>query len=231
MKCDMAGVHVMLAMPTHRDINALTVRSLLETQGLFIQRGIPLDIEIQFGSSLIQHVRSKVAHRFLQSKATRLFWVDSDIVWKGSDFLRLVAMSSKLECVCGSYTRKSDPPEFMLNLDAETVETNEYGCIPIKGAGLGFTCVHRHVVERLAGNAPRVRFPDMPGENVPHIFRCDEFEGEARGEDMAFFADVRALGYTVNLDPAVTLGHVGSKVYEASFMDVMHKAPSAEEKR
>ena len=31
---------------------------------------------------------------------------------------------------------------------------------------------------------------------------------------MAFFADVRALGYAVNLDPSISLGHIGPKEYQ-----------------
>jgi hypothetical protein len=33
------------------------------------------------------------------------------------------------------------------------------------------------------------------------------------GEDVAFFADVRALGFKVWLDATINLGHVGAKVY------------------
>ena len=55
------------------------------------------------------------------------------------------------------------------------------------------------------------------------IFRFDEPNGEARGEDIAFFADVCDLGYKVNLDPTVTLGHIGEKEFRASFLDQIDK--------
>lgn len=185
-------------------------------------RGIPFEFEMQVGSSLVHHARSKAAWRFLQSKCNRLFWIDSDIAWKGSDFIRFLALSTKMECVCAAYPAKMDPATFFLNVSG-LVESNEYGCLPIVGAGLGFTIVQRGVIERLAEKAPKLKFPDLP-EKIPHIFRLDDDGGEARGEDMAFFADVRALGYAVNLDPTIELGHIGSKEYRATLSDHLVRA-------
>lgn len=217
MKFDLSGVSVMLAMPTHRPLPVPTVVSLLETQDALRANGIPFEFQIQMGSSIIESTRSKAAHLFLKSDKTRLFCVDSDIAWKAGDFIRLLALSTVSEVVCGIYPAKCDPPTFFLNTE-EIVEADERGCLAVKGLGLGFTVVQRTVIEQLAAKAKRLRFPDYP-EPIPHIFRCDDDNGDFRGEDMAFFADVRALGYRVNLDPTVTLGHVGQKTFRASFMD------------
>ena len=35
----------------------------------------------------------------------------------------------------------------------------------------------------------------------------------ARGEDGAFFADLKAIGHQAWLDPSIRLGHVGAKEY------------------
>lgn len=228
----MAGVSVMLAMPTHRPLEPPVVRSLLETQGLFFQRGIPVEFNIPWGSSLVHHARTKAAHAFLKSTHTHLAWVDSDISWAGADFVRLAALATKMECVGAIYTCKVDPPTFCLNVDdiAAVFETNEYGCFPLLGGGygLGFTIVQRKIIEGLAAKAPLRRFSDIP-EPIPYIFRCDDVgEGDrsdhAMGEDMSFFADIRKLGYVVNLDPTITLGHWGAKEYRASVLDYLVKA-------
>ena len=222
MKFDMAGVSVMLAMPTHRDINPLTVRSLLETQEACIKRGIQLEVQMQVGTSLVHHARTKAADLFLRSECNRLFFIDSDIVWSGDDFIRMVALSTRMECVTAIYTCKVDPPRFCLNVDDPTavMKTNEFGCLPMQGGGmgLGYTIIQRGVIEELSAKAPLAKFPDID-QPVSYVFRCDIHNGDARGEDMAFFADVRDLGYVVNLDPHVTLGHVGAKEYRASILD------------
>lgn len=174
----------------------------------------------QYGSSLPHHARTKAAWCFLETKNTHLFWIDSDIVWEGADFLRFLALGTKLECVCGAYPVKRDPPTFMLSSEdpGKPLEANEFGCLPIGGIGMGFTIVQRKVMEQLAAKAPLLRFPEIDNP-IPHIFRCDDSNGDARGEDMAYFADIRGLGYTVWLDPNITLGHVGPKTYSASMKD------------
>jgi hypothetical protein len=39
---------------------------------------------------------------------------------------------------------------------------------------------------------------------------------------MAFFADVRELGYDVWLDPTINVGHVGSHVFRANAAKSLH---------
>lgn len=225
LELSIKDVSVMIGMPTHRDIPPATVKCLLETQQTMHMRGMDYHIEIQHGSSLVHHARTKTAHSFLKSNFKRLFWIDSDIVWRAEDFLKLVALSTKMECVCASYPLRHDPIEFNLNVESVTTPMlmNQYGCLPVKGAGLGFTIVQRKVMEELAAKAPKLKFPTTGDELVANIFRCDDSDGLARGEDMAFFADVLDLGYTVNLDPTIELGHIGSKEYTGSIIDHLVK--------
>lgn len=224
----MAGVSVFLAMPSHRDLPVKTVASLLETQNALSNHHIDCVFEVQAGSSLVHQARIKTAANFLKSKCTHLFWVDSDITWSGKDFLRLLAFGTKLECVGAIYPAKKEPLTFFINLVDENAEVfpNEYGCLPIRGMGLGFTVVQRKVIEQLADKAPLCAFDNIAGP-VPELFRLDHVDRgrideatgkvihDLRGEDMAFFADIADLGYQVWLDPEIKLGHVGQKEYRA----------------
>lgn len=208
-----AGVSVMLAMPVHRALPWQTARSLVETQSLMQAKGIGFDIEMQVGSSLVHHARNKLAARFLASTHTHLFWVDSDMEWAADDFLRFVAMATEMTCLCGAYAAKRDPITIFLGEMPTEVETNEFGCFPVSGAGLGFTVVNRQIMELLSEAAPKAKFPDSE-TLIPYIFRTDlTADGYARGEDMAFFSDVADLGHSVMLDPNVSLGHVGEKTF------------------
>lgn len=218
MKFDISGLRPMICMPVHRDLHPLVVSALMETQREIIARGLPFDLQMQVGGSLVHHSRSKCAHLFLKSDCNRLFWIDSDIVWRPDDFCRLLAMSTKMECISAIYPSKSDPAAFYLRVDDinAPVQANEYGCLPLKGLGLGFTVVHRKVIEQLSDSAPKRKINGVD-EPIPSIFRLDHDGEEERGEDMAFFSDVRALGYTVNLDPSISLGHIGPKEYRADF--------------
>ena len=220
MKLNMASVKVMLAMPTHRDIPASTVRSLLETQHVLALNNIASDIQMQVGGSLVHHARTKAAWRFLKSDCTHLFWVDSDMSWRAQDFVRLLAIGTKLECVYAAYPCRGEPIRFFIALDeTQKYESNEFGCFAVRGAGLGFCCVQRKVIEALAEQSPRLKYPDIDDGPVPRMFRVDEIDGYARGEDIAFFDDVRGLGFTTWLDPSIELGHIGVKEYRAKLMD------------
>lgn len=215
---DMADVSVLLAMPVHRMLDWEVARSLLETQALMHQKGIRCEITFGAGGDTVITGRSRLAAAFLTSGHNRLFSIDSDIIWKPSDFLRFVLLSTRMECVVGIYAHRAEPIRFFLDAETE-FSVNEYGCVPIRGCGLGFTIVQRTVIEQLAAKAPKVRFPDTG--LIPHITRTGIVGDEWQGEDHAFFEDIRNLGYVVNLDPTVTLGHVGSKVYSASIMDFL----------
>lgn len=224
-KFDLAGMHVYLAMPVHREVSPATVRSLLGTKETLFHRGIPLTTYMGSGGSLVHHARSKLVHQFLQKDCTHLFWVDSDIDWEPEQFIRLLCWSMVMPIVCAAYPVKRDPAELQISPIAvgKPVETNEYGCVPIKGAGSGFVCFQRSVIEEMSAKAPLAWFPDYP-KPIPYLYRCDlSYEDigadgipYARGEDMAFFADCRAAGHTVWLDPTISLGHIGPKTYRAS---------------
>lgn len=223
----MAGLSVMLAMPTHRDLPPETVGSLLATQLACFERGIDLQVYFGKGSSLVHHSRSKIAWHFLQTDYARLFWIDSDQEWSPDAFLRLLALSSVKDIVTATYPFRRDPIDFFVEFDGDQVEADEYGCLPVKRLGLGFTCLQRHVVEELAAKAPLRLYRDINnGEPIPRIFRMADDGMEDMGEDVAFFEDVRALGYRVDLDPTVQIGHIGQKVWRARLIDAL--TPSQE---
>ncbi len=225
MEVTMTGMSVMIAMPVFGDIPAATVRCMMQTQAACLKHGIVLDVEMSCGSTVF-HARSMAAHRFLKSKCDRMFMIDADMVWKTDDFFRLLALSTQMECVSSTYTARGEPPRFYVGIsDVRSIVPNEFGCMPIDGVGLGFTVVSRKLIQELADRAPKITFKvNMPGERVAKIFRFDEDEeGEARGEDMAFFADVKALGYQPYLDHSIELGHIGSKEYRGRFADQLVK--------
>jgi hypothetical protein len=134
----------MLAMPSHRALYPWTVQSLIRTMEAVAS---PIHFYGPYGCSEVTTARNKTAHAFLQGECEFLFWVDSDMVWHPADFLRVLALTEKLDCVGAAYPMKSEPARFCLDLG--TAEANGYGCISVNGFGLGFTCVQRKVMEEL----------------------------------------------------------------------------------
>jgi hypothetical protein len=79
----------MLAMPTHRAIYPWTVQSLIKTRDAMAPWS-SIHFYGPYGCSMVTTARNKVAQVFLEGKCDRLFWIDSDMVWQPSDFLRVM---------------------------------------------------------------------------------------------------------------------------------------------
>jgi hypothetical protein len=227
----MAGVSVLIAMPVHRDVSPQTVLSLLKTYSAAIEHGIPLRVLLEPGISDVEFARCICVHRFLdESEATKLFCIDSDMEWEPEAFMRMLALSTKVDVVCGAYPRKTEPLEFLIGTPGR-VAMNEYGCIPCTSGGLGFTVMDREVIVAMARKAPRIKFDvgDLKGKPLAQLFHKGEREdGCVLSEDTTFFNDMRAAGYEVWCDPGLTLGHVGTKVYQGSLYDHMMQKIAAE---
>lgn len=226
LSVDLSGVFVQVGIPINGMFDPRHTICQVNTFCNLTRKGIPFDVKYQYGCSIIDEVRCLVADAFLASEATHLFMIDSDVTWKEEDFCRLLALGTKMECVCGIYPMKRDPETWMLNAEGIR-DVNEYGCLHIDGVGLGFCCVQRKVIQKLAAKADLMEVFEVD-HPVARIFHSDVFKGRFRGEDMRFFADVADLGYKVWLDPSISLGHVGTKEYRGNFLEWMkgHKVQS-----
>lgn len=219
MNVPMGGVDVMMAIPFRNDFDPRTVRSITATFMACRDRGIPIRMEMV--GALVEWARDGLVDAFLKSKSNVLFWVDSDMVWEPEQFMRLVVLSQLRPVVCAAYPAKKDPLTFFVNYDkTKPLVPDELGLLEMYGVGLGFTAMRREVVEKVAAKAPRVA-DEISGQEMASVFRLDRVDGKRRGEDMAFFADIREAGYKVLLDPSVDLGHVGRKEYRGPIRDAL----------
>lgn len=227
---DLSGLSVMLAMPVRsvRDITIPTMMSLIGTINEMHRYGIPFETNVTLGD-MIDHARSKIVDKFLKTARNRLFFFDSDIRWQAEDVIKLLAYSTDYEVIGAAYRAKRDPPFYLMHLD-DGIAADARGCIPVGGMGLGFTCIQRTVLEQLTAKAP-VRRHTLHKDPFPDVFRFDRVgeDGDLRGEDFTFFADVRELGYTPRLDPAIELGHVGDAEYSGRVSDILVRAAIAAE--
>ena len=161
--------------------------------------------------------RSSVANEFLKSDFNVLFWIDQDMVWKPEDFIRILVLSTKMDIVGATYVYKNDQMDFVVSKAQENT-WNEYGCIPCEGLGLGFVAMTRKVIQTMADRAPEVNFANLGAETkrFKYMFHPGPYDGTYQGEDITFFRECREAGFQPYLDPTITLGHAGTKVYSAS---------------
>ncbi len=212
-------VSVCIGFPCGGSIPAKTARSLAATTRACASRGIPVDIAMIIGSSVVTVARNATADAFLRGSMSRLFWIDSDIEWEPADFLKLLAFSTKVDVACAAYPVKSEAKRFIIrHPDLQNYEINPLGLVKIEGAGLGFTVMTRDAVASVARTKETV-WDELAGREMAELFRLDTRVDPAtgrrnvRGEDMALFADLREAGYDIWLDPTISLGHIGLHSY------------------
>jgi len=216
-RLSLGDVSVTIGMPVDNGIPPRTVMALAQTVHRCAKMDIRCDIAMEV-SGVIQIGRDNVLDDFLRGDTDKLFWIDSDMVWNPDDFIRLLALSTQVDVVGAAYPAKVEgPTTFYANFDV-TGRRGDYGLMEVKGLGLGFTVVSRAVAEKLAADAPKVA-DQISGRSVASVFRVDVVDGRRRTEDMAFFADIRAAGYPVWIDPHISLGHIGEREWRGRILD------------
>lgn len=195
------------------------VASLLDTTRLCAERALDMQVIAPVGCSIVTDARSAVVDEFLRGNGTHLFWLDSDICFQPKAFFRLLTLCTQVDVVGATYSLKQDPPRLMVRELGDRLD--KFGLVEVSGLGLGFCCMKREVVERVAADKPPLI---SNGGTTPmkEVFRLGRTaSGHRIGEDMGFFNDIRAAGFKVWLDPMVNVAHVGMKLYCGNVMDAL----------
>jgi hypothetical protein len=217
-----AGTKAAIGFPIYGDIPYPTVASLCDTFSYAAASGIQLGI-IKSATAFPLN-RDFVLDEFLQGDWDKLLWIDSDMVWKHEDFATMVALSCLpgVDVVMAPYPAKTETLRYHFDIPEGAKKHPDIDLIECNGGGLGFTIVNRKPLEDLTAGMPKVVFPGT-GDEFRRVFRFDAPNGVLRGEDYAFFADLRALGHTVWLAPFIELGHVGTKTWRGKASEIRTK--------
>lgn len=216
---DVSGLSLFIGVPTNRPIDPRVVGALWDTQTVLMRRGIPVILGMDMGCSRVERARNNVAWAFLASTCNRILWLDDDQQFTPEDVVRLLCFSTQLDVVGAVYPQKREPIELRYAATQRFTTVEKWGLIRVDGMGLGFTMVTRPVMQALMDNAPLAKFFGVESR-MPMIFRPRLSEQmEDVGEDIGFFRDCKSLGYDVWVDPAMKIGHIGTKVYEGTLLE------------
>lgn len=220
MQVSLKGMRVMFGMPLHRGVPGVTFKSMWAAHEALLVRGVPCDLHLVEGSSLVHHARSRIVADFLAGDATHLFWIDSDMEAEPAAFLQLLARGVAHPVVTAAYRTKTEAVRFPLDqfVNGEAIASPE-GLLPVWG-GIGFTVCRRDVLEAVSAAAPR-RVLTGCDKPIPHIFRFEDDGVSEVGEDFGFFRACRAAGFQPLCDPTIALGHHGTVVFRGALMDVL----------
>ena len=221
------------------------MQSVLNLYQLFNHYQIPLQCAFMFNESLITRARNGMAHQFLKSDCTHLFFVDADIKFRAEDAYHMVQADVPL--ICGIYpkkevnwyqvadaAKKDTPPDqlhkfsgsFVVNLvgGQQSVTVAADKPAEIMAGGTGFMLIKREVFESLKTITPTYK-NDLPnlglGTEMYDFFQTSHCPDSGRllSEDYHFCVKYREVGGKVYAAPWCKLGHWGSFLFEGSLIE------------
>lgn len=186
-----------ICMPTLQQMPTRSAMCLTAMVGHTIQSGVADEIGIKnISSAYIDLSRTQLAVSMLQQGADALFWLDHDHTFPVDSIVRL--LNREVPIVGCGYRRRT-PPEF------EQMPSGIKPSLrhpPLAEADYllgGFTLVRRQVYEKLTPPFYRDGWGLDPARPNEHI-----------GEDIDFSARVKAAGFELLVDMALTreIGHL-----------------------
>ena len=225
--------------------NGFYTQSLLQLNNLLRDNNIPSMMSFIFNESLITRARNALAHQFLKTDCTHLFFIDADIRFNAADVLPM--LEADKDIMCGIYPKKEInwmavknaldagvdidklkhfTGSFVVNLvgysGSVTVPINEP--VEIWNGGTGFMIIKREVFEKLADTVPSYTndVNDLAGnlgrEEIKEFFATSIEPGTNRllSEDYHFCRIWRESGGQIFAAPWAHLSHIGSYVFEGA---------------
>jgi hypothetical protein len=220
---DLNGRKLMIAIPAYDGrVNIKTAIALAQLSSETAKFGVTLYISHVSGCSLITKARNALVADFLETDADTLLFVDSDVIITADAVLRLLAISKGKDITAGVYPRRGADRMFFMDIhlteDTNELVFDENGMLQIRRIGTGFMMIQRHVFETMIKNHPEWRYiNDTKNRDEYALFDFGVYNGKYYGEDYLFCDRATAEGFTVFLDPSISLPHVGTQEFERNF--------------
>lgn len=213
---------VLIATPS-RDgrVEARYMSSVLQTFDLLRQHGIPHNVIMVVGSSLIADARNRLVQDFVQSTYSDLLFIDDDIAWKAESVMRLLSWNVPL--VGAAARRRKPDTSFCIDFGTTIAARGEL--VTAESVGTGFLRLRRDCIEAMIKAHPDRQVKDETGRAYYALFDTGIAPNRNYvGEDVFFCARWRELGGEVLVDPQIPLEHIGSHSYAGQLSDFLKKA-------
>lgn len=221
--------HVVVAIPAYTGlVHCGTMRSVLYDVISLVNSGDVVRVVEEVGNADIARCRSMIVAKFLaQKEATHLVMIDSDVCWEPGGLGKL--LSAGVDFVAGAYPmRVGDGTQYHLRMMPGEVQSldDRTGLFEVEAVPAGFMCVTRSMLERMVARYPESKFSfrECPGGVAWDLFEAywDTDETGLRhkyGEDYSFCRRWRDMGGRVFVDPTISMGHLGTKMWQGRLSD------------
>ena len=235
---DLAGRSVFIALPAYDfKVSLKLAVSLARFTQVAGQHGINVHIGSICGCSVVSRARNLLVKDMLESNATDLLFIDSDINFEPEHIFRLMAWGAdpKKGIVAAVPRTRSENKVYIANLDYDDngeLTMNGMGLVRGKRVATAFMLIRREVFEKMIEANPEWTYYDKKTDRmIPCLFDFKLTEEGYMGEDFLFCDRARELGFEVWIDPTITLGHMGVQEYTGNFgNDILYPMVVPEQK-
>ena len=219
---NLQGRTLMVAIPAYDGkLNIKSAFALARLAQAVGHYGVKLYLSHLSGCSLITKARNALVADFLKTDADALLFVDSDVVVSPEAILRLMALSVGKDVTAGIYPRRGSDRKFFVDMvtdEHNRLVLDENGLLQINRIGTGFMMIQRHVIEGMIAKHPEWAYYNNVDDRTDYaLFDFCLRDGEYYGEDYTFCDRARADGYSIYLDPSISLPHVGTEEFTRDF--------------
>ena len=220
---------IMIAIPSGKSsLDVDHAVSVTDTLFNLYEAGMRPERRIVHGNCYVALCRSLLAHQFMQTDCTHLFFWDDDVASPPGAVRRLLAYDRDI--IVAPYPKKvapKTPPTEAWPVVLTDGIPDAFGLLECEKVATGFLLIKRRVIEAMyAKYADRV-FYHKPGDcDVIDLFPTGilhDFPRHANGkhlwwgEDYAFSVLAQRAGFKMWLDPIVPLIHAGRNVWRGDF--------------
>ena len=184
-----------------------TAKSLMGLTSLLTEKKIDFQFYGLANEALIPRARNYCVEEFLRSDATYLMFIDSDIIFKPEDVLKLLDDDKNI--IGAAYPRKER--------NGGHVGGEGNGIQRVDYLGTGFLMIKREVFEGLKDDKIKY-YPDHQGtkfdgqHSIYAFFDCGIVDSRYLSEDYMFCHRAKEK-YTIWIDYDIKLKHVGMYFY------------------
>lgn len=205
------GQKVFIAVAAYEGCGAGFTYALFHTGAALSKAGIQYELAIYSGNCHVDDSRNRLSRDFLDSDCTDMVFLDADVGWNASDFLKLLAYDR--DVVAGIYPKKHGDDTFPVKLFPGEIWSDIDGLIEVKGVPTGFLRIRRAVIERLADVSAKYNAKNDQAFATPCIFERQIHDGTRWGGDYVFCRKWRDIGGKVYIDPNMRFEHSGEDTW------------------
>lgn len=224
--------HVLLATPVYGEPAIAYNSSITKATIELLRAGISVTHCVLEGNCHVDDARNDLVSFFLQTENeqpyTDLIFIDADVIFSEDSLLKLMNHSAQI--VGGAYPYKDDKDGFPVLLPADgKIIVDKENLVDVIGLPGGFLRIQRIALQKMWSRAAKERGVWRPKTSfygnrlLAEVFHrksvptgVETEHGPAvkrRSGDYQFCADAIEAGFQLKLDPNLTLGHIGEKVY------------------